>query len=71
MTELMVSKKLHINCINDNMIQFAINKGYKIPASSIKSYYGKMATFVINYKNNVIFNYEFEVKDTAIFLINK
>lgn len=54
-------KKLSINCISDNMLEFAIKEGYKVPSFSLKEYYGKPAQFFINYKNGIIDNYEFAV----------
>jgi len=67
-------KKLSINSINDDMLKFAENKGYKLPCVSIKHHYGKAAQFIVNYFNGNIIDYEMIVlgkneKSESIYLI--
>lgn len=57
----MISKKLTINSINDDMLKFVVGKGYKLPCVSIKQHYGKSAEFIINFENDNIINYEMNV----------
>jgi hypothetical protein len=61
MDRIIERKKLTINCINDNMLNYAVAQGYKIPYVSIKQYYGLPAIFIIKYKNGIIHNYEMNI----------
>lgn len=54
-------KKLTINTINDDMLQFAINKGYKLPSISIKRFYGQSAEFIAIYTKGIITRYEMNI----------
>jgi len=74
MEKIIKLKKLSINCLSDDMLKCAIEKGFKIPCISITKHYGKQANFYINYKKGHIFNYELNVLDKkgkaeAIYLI--
>ena len=53
--------KLTINCISDNMLQLAIEKGYKLPCISIKHHYGKAAEFIAIYTKGIITRYEMNI----------
>jgi hypothetical protein len=68
-----INRKLSINCLSDNMIKCAIEKGYRIPVVSIKHHYNKAGTFIENYINNTIQSYELRVynknKCEAIYLM--
>ena len=55
------SKKLSINCISDDMLQLAIEKGYKLPSISIKRFYGQAAEFIVIYTKGVITRYEMNI----------
>jgi hypothetical protein len=58
MNREIVQKKLTVNCLSDDMIRCAQEKGYKMPCVSIAQHYRKSAIFVINYKENIISNFE-------------
>ena len=69
------SKKLLINCISDDMLRCATEKGYKLPCVSIKQYYSMKAEFIIDFKDNGIKKYSMNVlndnnKVIAIYLID-
>jgi hypothetical protein len=69
-----IDRKLTIY-LNDNMIEFAKEKGFKMPCVSIRQHYGKEAVFTIEYKDNVPKNYELRVLGKnglaeAIYLMN-
>jgi len=55
------SKKLSTNCISDDMLQLAIEKGYKLPDISIKRFYGQAAEFIAIYTKGIITRYEMNI----------
>jgi len=63
MEKIINLKKLAVNYLSDDMLQCAIEKGYKIPCISVKKHYGKPAIFYANYKNGKVQNYELNVLD--------
>ena len=74
-SQLKEKRTLEINCLSDDMLQCAIEKGFRIPVVSISHYYGKQAKFIEEYnKTGVISGYVLEVynknnKIVAIYLM--
>ena len=73
MKKVIAQRKLTINCLSDDMIKCATEKGFKIPIVSIKHHYNKIAIFVENYMNNIVQSYELRIynknKCEAIYLM--
>ena len=64
MNESKIFKKtLSINCLSDDMLKCAAEKGYRTPCINIKQYYNNPAKFIINFKDNLPLNYELEISD--------
>lgn len=57
MNKEITKRKLTINCLSDNMVNCAIEKGFMLPVVSVKHHYGKPAEFIENYKDGTITDY--------------
>jgi hypothetical protein len=56
----MLYKKLTV-ILNDDMVKFASEKGYKVPCVSISHYYGNKGVFDIYFKDNKPDRYELNI----------